>query len=108
MPRGVYNRDKSSVFKAAEDVEDPILDAPEPVVPDEVERHPIDSAPKNGSTIRLYSQEITHGVQARWRVTRRIEQTTKPWKNRWREDAYWACPLTHKPLNNVKWTEWSW
>ena len=62
-------------------------------------REPIATAPKNGETVLLFSDEIRHGVRGCWRKTRRFV------RGRWTQNEFWSCPMTHKALG-MSWTEW--
>lgn len=62
-------------------------------------RRSIDTAPKDGTTVLLFSPTVTHGVRGRWRTTRQFKN------GRWTPNAYWACPLTNTGLG-LQWTEW--
>jgi len=119
MPKGQYDRTatrRPNPFAPAEEatpnpepkplaVSGDLHDEPEPeperapaaiVVP---RRQTIDSAPKNGQEVLLFGPEIRHGVRAVWRKTRQFAG------GRWRQNEYWACPTTQKPLG-ASWTEW--
>ena len=90
MPRGIPNRPKEP--EADPETIGEILDA----LPD---KSPIEIAPKDGRTILLFNDVITHGVRGYWRPSRNFV------KGRWLPNDCWADPLTRKPLGAV-WTYW--
>jgi len=114
MPKGQYDRAatrRPNPFAPAEEtpnlepqplpVSGDVTDSPEPEAAPVVvsRRQSIDLAPKNGQEVLLFSQEVRHGVRAVWSKTRQFTG------GRWRQNEFWSCPTTRKPLG-AAWTEW--
>lgn len=72
-----------------------------PPIPEDAE--PIETAPKNGSTVWLYNEQITHGVRGLWRMTRHCVNSGGGF--RWVVNCQWVDPMTKKPLG-AEWTHW--
>ena len=114
MPKGQYDRgavrrnpfipdeaasaEETNPLAVSGDLTDTVSEpeSPPPII---TRRQSIDTAPKNGQEVLLFSDNVRHGVRARWKKTRQFSG------GRWRQSEFWSCPVTQKALG-ASWTEW--